>query len=95
MAPWAVSRALPLWLYFLEAASSVLPHFRLSHCAISVLFFEKRLYLGIRTKTDREKVAHLSISLLKVSRKNQEAGVEGKEKKPKAPILSLQANKNI
>ena len=87
MTPWAVSRALPLRVYFLEAASSVLPRFRLSHCAISVLFIEKRLYLGTRTKTDREKAAHLSISLLKVFRKNQEAGVEGKEKETKGPYF--------
>jgi hypothetical protein len=44
--------------------------------------------LGIRTKIDREKAAHLSISLLKVSRKNQEAGVEGKEKETKGPYFA-------
>ena len=88
MTPSAVSRALSLWADFLEAASSVLPHFRLSHCAISVLFVEKSLSLGIRTKIDREKAAHLSISLLKVSRKKQKAGVEGKEKKTEGPYFA-------
>ena len=88
MTRWAVSRALSLWVDFLEAASSVLSHFCLSHCAISVLFVEKRLLLGIRTKIDREKAAHLSISLLKVSRNNQGAGVEGKEKETKGPYFA-------
>ena len=91
MTPWVVSRALFLWIDFLEAASSFLLHFYLSHCAISALFIEKRLLLEIRTRTDSKK-AHLSISLLEVSRKNQEAGVEGKEKETKGPIL--RANKN-
>ena len=87
--------ALSLWADFLEAASSVLLHFRLSHCAISVLFVEKRLLLGIRTKIDREKAGHLSISLLKGSVRIRKQGWKGKKRKPKAPILRLQANKNI
>lgn len=46
------------------------------------LIFWRRLlrFCRIFVKIDREEAGHLSISLLKVSRKNQEAGVEGKEK---------------